>query len=239
MSIDKVVYVELSTAASALDGLHHIELKSIKFHGKWISQAHLLMGVVTAWLVFGLTRLVLELLDFRANLVFTKRRVAHLMTVLRTKKSQIQTSPDAPSSIVKIESENQAPVEQLDNEEQDLEVSTQKKNRPNYLRWISATVGNSMRLIVIDDIIYFQADQKYTRVVLADSEVLIKKSLKELLDELDPDQFWRMHRSIVINILEIASITPNVGGELIVKLKSRREQLPVSEAFIRKFRQML
>ena len=113
-----------------------------------------------------------------------------------------------------------------------------KDTRPHFLRWITASHGQSLRLITIDEVIFFQADHKFTRVVLAESEVLIKKSLKELLSELDPDQFWQTHRSTVVNALEIASIEPNLAGNLAIKLKSRREQLPVSEAFVRKFRQM-
>jgi DNA-binding LytR/AlgR family response regulator len=107
-----------------------------------------------------------------------------------------------------------------------------------YLRWISASVGKSLRMITIDDVVFFQSDQKYTRVVLADSEVLIRKTLKELIAELDPEQFWQIHRSTVVNALEIASIEPNMGGQLSVMLKSRRERLPVSESFARRFRQM-
>lgn len=107
-----------------------------------------------------------------------------------------------------------------------------------HLRWITASVGNALRLITIDEVVFFQADQKYTRVVLADSEVLIKKTLKELMNELDPEQFWQLHRSTLVNALEVASIEPNLAGQLAVKLKNRREQLPVSEAFIRRFRSM-
>jgi DNA-binding LytR/AlgR family response regulator len=62
--------------------------------------------------------------------------------------------------------------------------------------------------------------------------------LKELLAELDPDQFWQIHRSTVVNALEISGIEPNLGGQLVGKLKRRREQLPVSESFIQKFRKM-
>lgn len=107
-----------------------------------------------------------------------------------------------------------------------------------YMRWITASVGNSIRLITTDEVVFFQSDQKYTRVVLADSEVLIKKTLKELMSELDPDQFWQTHRSTVVNAMEIASIEPNMAGQLTLKLKNRRELLPVAESFVRRFRQM-
>ena len=110
--------------------------------------------------------------------------------------------------------------------------------RTSYLRWITASVGNSLRLITTDEVVYFQSEQKYTRVVLATSEVLIKKTLKELVSELDPAQFWQTHRSTVVNAMEISSIEPNMSGQLSIKLRTRREQLPVAESFVRRFRQM-
>ncbi len=119
-----------------------------------------------------------------------------------------------------------------------LEHLRPQQQKSVYLRWITASVGNSIRLITIDDVVFFQSDQKYTRVVLANSEVLIKKTLKDLMAELDPDQFWQTHRSTVVNAMEIASIEPNLSGQLSVQLKNRREQLPVAESFVRRFRQM-
>ncbi len=108
----------------------------------------------------------------------------------------------------------------------------------SYLRWITATVGSTLRLITTDEVVFFQTEQKYTRVVLADSEVLIKKSLKDLLAELDPAQFWQLHRSTLVNAQEVLSIEANMAGQPSVRLKSRRELLPVSETFLRRFRNM-
>lgn len=113
-----------------------------------------------------------------------------------------------------------------------------QQSRPRHLRWITAAVGKSLRMIMIDEVVFFQSDQKYTRVVLADSEVLIKKPLKELLAELDPEQFWQVHRSTIVNALEVTAIEPAMSGQLSIRLKSRREHLPVSESFIRRFRQL-
>lgn len=107
-----------------------------------------------------------------------------------------------------------------------------------YLRWITATVGDALRLITTDEIVFFQSDSKYTRVVLADSEVLIKKTLRELVAELDPEQFWQTHRSTVVNAQEVASIEPSMSGQLSIKLKNRRERLPVAESFVKRFRQI-
>jgi DNA-binding LytR/AlgR family response regulator len=112
-----------------------------------------------------------------------------------------------------------------------------QEGRARPLRWLTATSGRSMRFISIDEVVFFQSDRKHTRVVLADSEVLVRRTLKELLAELDPDQFWQTHRSTVVNALEVAGVEPNMAGKLTLRLKRRREALPVSDAFMRRFRQ--
>jgi DNA-binding LytR/AlgR family response regulator len=107
-----------------------------------------------------------------------------------------------------------------------------------YLRWINASLGADVKLITVDEICYFQSDAKYTRVVTADGESVIRKSLKELLDELDPASFWQIHRSTIVNVSAIASVSRDFADRVIVKLKSRRETLPVSQPFAYRFRQM-
>jgi len=106
------------------------------------------------------------------------------------------------------------------------------------LRWINATVGQNLRLITVDEIVYFQADNKYTRVVTADGEALIRKSLKELVDELDPQQFWQIHRSTLVNVASIAGVTRDFRGRMLVKLKKRDDALLVSDTYTHLFRQM-
>jgi len=107
-----------------------------------------------------------------------------------------------------------------------------------YLRWINASLGADVKLITVDEICYFQSDTKYTRVVTADGESLIRKSLKELLDELDPAAFWQIHRSTIVNVNAIASVSRDFAGHPIVKLKNRKETLPVSQPFAHRLRQM-
>jgi DNA-binding LytR/AlgR family response regulator len=111
------------------------------------------------------------------------------------------------------------------------------KVRP-WLRWINASQGASVRLITVNEICYFQSDSKYTRAVTADSVALIRKSLKELREELDPTTFWQVHRSMIVNINEVASVTHDFRGHLVLKLKRRPETLPVSEPYEYLFRQM-
>jgi DNA-binding LytR/AlgR family response regulator len=95
-----------------------------------------------------------------------------------------------------------------------------------------------VRLITVDEICYFQSDTKYTRAVTAGSESLIRKSLKELLEELDPSSFWQIHRSTVVNVNAIAGVSRDFAGHLFVKLKARKETLAVSQPFAHLFRQM-
>jgi DNA-binding LytR/AlgR family response regulator len=107
-----------------------------------------------------------------------------------------------------------------------------------YLRWINASVGQNLKLITVDEVSYFQADNKYTRVVTNEGEALIRKPLKELVDELDPNQFWQIHRSTLVNAASIAGVTRDFRGRMLVKLKTRQETLLVSDSYTHRFRQM-
>lgn len=107
-----------------------------------------------------------------------------------------------------------------------------------YLQWIKASVGATVRMIAVEDICYFQSDEKYTRVVLEDSEVLIRKPIKELLEELDPELFWQIHRSTLVNARQIAGVVRGLRDQADLKLKSRPEVLTVSRAYTHLFKQM-
>ena len=107
-----------------------------------------------------------------------------------------------------------------------------------HLRWINASQGQEVRLITVDEVCYFQSDTKYTRVVTANSEALIRRSLKELQEQLDPSCFWQIHRSTIVNANAIAGVSRDFRGHISVKLKTRSEKLPVSEGHEHLFRQM-
>ena len=98
--------------------------------------------------------------------------------------------------------------------------------------------GQNLRLITIEEICYFRADSKYTLVVTADTESLIRKAIKELIDELDPNVFWQIHRSTLVNVNAIAGLNRDFKGHLHVRLKQRKETLPVSEPYLHLFKQM-
>jgi DNA-binding LytR/AlgR family response regulator len=110
--------------------------------------------------------------------------------------------------------------------------------RRDHLRWINAPDHETVRLIAVEDVLYFQADHGYTRVVTAEGESLIQRSLKELQEQLDPATFWPIHRSTIVNAGAIAGVTRNFRGRVSVKLKSRPEALPVSETQEHLFRKM-
>lgn len=110
--------------------------------------------------------------------------------------------------------------------------------RKEYLRWITASQGQELRLITVEEIVYFQADNKYTLVVTPEKESLIRRPIKELIDELDPQVFWQIHRGTLVNVNAIAGVHRDIGGHLRVKLKGRKETLAVSEPYHGLFRQM-
>lgn len=110
--------------------------------------------------------------------------------------------------------------------------------RPVHLEWIQAAVGQSLRLIPVAEVLFFQSDEKYTRVQTPQVEALIKKPLKELIDELDPKTFWQIHRSTLVNVNAIASVARDFRGRLIVQLKNHPEKLEVSRTFTHLFKGM-
>ncbi len=107
-----------------------------------------------------------------------------------------------------------------------------------HLQWINASQGNAVRLIMVDEVCYFKADNKYTLVVTADSESLIRKTIRELQSEADPAQFRQVHRSTLANVAAIDRVVRDGGGGMQIKFKSRPELLAVSEPYHPLFRQM-
>jgi DNA-binding LytR/AlgR family response regulator len=108
----------------------------------------------------------------------------------------------------------------------------------NRMRWIQATIGNQLRIIALDEILFFQATDKYTRVVTEGGEALIRKPLKDLIDELDPDQFWQIHRSAIVNVRAVANVSRDPQGRLIVSMKSCSERLEVSRGYTHLFKSL-
>ena len=106
------------------------------------------------------------------------------------------------------------------------------------LKWIRASLGNVMQLIAVADVVYFQAEDKYTKVVTAQSEALIKKPIKDLYDELDQEAFWQIHRATIVNLNAIARVERDWRDQPVITLKSRPEKLTVSRTFAHRFKAM-
>ncbi len=109
---------------------------------------------------------------------------------------------------------------------------------PQPLRWIKAQCGNTVRLVGVDEVCYFQAADKYTLVFTANAQLLIRTPIKELAGQLDPEQFWQIHRGILVNTRQIVSASNDRLGRLSLKLRDRPETLPVSRNYAHLFRQM-
>jgi DNA-binding LytR/AlgR family response regulator len=107
-----------------------------------------------------------------------------------------------------------------------------------YLRWVQASVGTTLRVIPTTEILFFRAEDKYTRVQTEGFEALIRKPIKELADELDPDEFWQIHRAILVRVDAVEQVSRDFRGHQVVKVRGRDEKLEVSRSFSHLFRQM-
>ena len=109
---------------------------------------------------------------------------------------------------------------------------------PQYLQWIRASVGNSVRLIPVQEVVYLRSDEKYTLVVWEGGEALIRKTIRELADELDPQRFAQIHRSVIVALPFVAQVVRGPNETADVHLRGRTEVLPVSRSWLHVFRQM-
>jgi DNA-binding LytR/AlgR family response regulator len=121
-----------------------------------------------------------------------------------------------------------------------LQTLTQRMNpaAPAQLQWIQATVGQSIQMIPVEDVLFFISDEKYTRVQTATVEALIRKPIKELVEELDAKLFWQIHRSTLVNVKAIAGITRDLRGRQLVSVRGHPEKLEVSRSFTGLFKGM-
>ena len=109
---------------------------------------------------------------------------------------------------------------------------------PQYLQWIQASVGAAIQMIPVDEVLFFISDEKYTRVQTAQLEALIRKPIKELVDEIDPRLFWQIHRSTLVNVKAIAGVTRDFRGRQIVAVHGHPEKLEVSRSYTGLFKGM-
>ena len=109
---------------------------------------------------------------------------------------------------------------------------------PRYLQWLQAGVGQAIQMIAVDEVLFFISDEKYTRVQTAQVEALIRKPIKELVDELDPQKFWQIHRGTLVNVRAISAVTRDFRGRQIVSVRGHPEKLEVSRSYTGLFKGM-
>jgi DNA-binding LytR/AlgR family response regulator len=113
-----------------------------------------------------------------------------------------------------------------------------EQTHTGYLKWLRSQRGGATHLIPVETVVYFQADKKYTSVITANDENLVRISLKDLEDQLDPDMFWRVHRGAIVKVSEIAEAHRDLRGRYTLRLKSRPEQIRTSQKYGHLFRGM-
>jgi DNA-binding LytR/AlgR family response regulator len=109
---------------------------------------------------------------------------------------------------------------------------------PEHLAWIRASAGAQIKLIAIEDVCYFQANDKYTSVFTAEGEALIRTPLKELAGQLDARRFWQVHRGTIVNVGQVGTTARDLSGRVTLTMKARPEKVMVSRAYAHRFRQM-
>lgn len=156
------------------------------------------------------------------------------VTVQRIKKRLAQRQDNADAA-PESGGSNAAPLQQLLHK---LSAQLNPGGKPAYLQWIQATVGQAIQMIPVEDVLFFISDEKYTRVQTATLEALIRKPIKELVDELDPALFWQIHRSTLVNVKAIAGVTRDFRGRQLVGVKGNNEKLEVSRSYTHLFKGM-
>lgn len=114
----------------------------------------------------------------------------------------------------------------------------QANTNPAPLRWLRVQQGQNVRLLPVEEVCYFQSDEKYTAVVTREGEWLLRTPIKELIQQLDSSEFWQVHRGTVVNVRQIAAAHHDAGGKVTLRLRDRKEMLPVSRSYAHLFRQM-
>lgn len=151
---------------------------------------------------------------------------ARLADTVQRLQSRLAAPPAPPADAM-------APV--LDRLAEELRARTPARQ---HLQWIKASMGASLKLIPVAEVAYLKSDEKYTLVVHDGGEALIRKTIRELADELDPDRFVQIHRAVIVNLHHVTQVVRGANETADVHLKGRSERLPVSRSYLHLFKQM-
>lgn len=175
---------------------------------------------VTAFDQYAIEAFEREAVDYLLKPVSKER----LLQTVQRLKNQLDASTEPPAGLAEV-------VEQVLSK-------LPGRGGTDFLRWIRTQNKDSIRLIPVEEVDYFKAEDKYTLVITKEGESLIKKSIKELARELDPGQFWQIHRGMIVNVSRIDKVSRSLTGRGMLKLKERPELLTVSRNYLDLFKQM-
>jgi len=193
------------------------EMDGIKAARALAGQAHIVF--VTAYDQYAISAFEQGAVDYLVKPVEPER----LALTVRRLRERLRQDPDPMGAL----------LEQLSER---LGGATLKARE--YLHWVQASVGATLRMIPTGEILFFRAEDKYTRVQTESFEALIRKPIKELIDALDPNEFWQIHRGTVVRVDAVVQVTRNLRGNQVVHVKGRDEKLEVSRSFAHRFKQM-
>ncbi len=188
----------------------------------------------------GLTGLeVAQQIQDRSHLVFITAYDAHAVAAFETGAIDYVLKPYGVDRLADTVRRLQGRINQSPALTADQVNALAQGFRPRpYLTWIKALAGTAVKLIMVSDVCYFRADTKYTTVATPDGDFIIRRPIKDLVVELDPNHFWQVHRSTIVNLAAISSVGRDLAGGTVLKLKDRPERLSVSEAHRHLFRHM-
>ena len=165
----------------------------------------------------------------RERLKLTVERIQRRLAARASAEAPADGAPDTAAA---------APLQQLLHRLSAQGAGGTSARPPSYLKWIQATVGQAIQMIPIEDVLFFISDEKYTRVQTAQVEALIRKPIKELVDEVDPERFWQIHRSTLVAVSAVAAVTRDFRGRQIVAVKGHGQKLEVSRSYAHLFKGM-
>jgi len=186
-----------------------------RLHAGSITRTHIVF--VTAFDQYAVEAFDREVIDYLLKPV-TGERLARCVECLKKKSAAAEKPPGLQEMLAKLARAMPA--------------------APGKLRWVRASKGDLVQQIAVDDVLYFQASDKYTCVMTREGESLIRLPLAELATQLDTETFWQIHRGTVVNMNEVSATRRDLGGRVFVKLKDGKTELPVSRAYAHLFKQM-
>lgn len=223
-----VILAECEHGADALEAIHQhapdIAFLDIRMPGmSGLDVAHAIKGrchavFTTAYDSHALDAFAAGAVDYLLKPVSTPR-LKEAVARLQERFASKQVAPDVSQLMLELDKRLRAPAAER-------------------IRWISASVGDTIKMFPVEKILFFSSDEKYTRVVSTDDEAHVRKPLKEIVDGLDPESFWQIHRSIVVRADAIAKAHRDEMGKYTVELRGCSEKLKVSQAYAWRFKPM-